>query len=364
MTKKIAYLINTIDQHGPGNVVINIINNLNKKKFDIYLITLMKGNNLNIIDKLKSDGIGVIECNCKNKIDFLFNIRQIKKIIEKNKFDIIHSHGIMPDYISYVVKGKVKKISTIHCNIFEDYKQQFNKIKATFAIHCNKFLYNKLDLNICCSKSVYDSMKKYIKKIDYVRNGIDVKAYENNTDIRKELKIKKNDIIYIYSGKLIKRKRVLELVELFKKHHKEDEFLIIIGNGTEYDNCVKAVENDLNIKFLGYKKNIYDYYCASDVYISNSSSEGFSISCLEALGTDNYLFLSNIPSHSELFEDCNIYIGELFSDEDDFKNKINKIRSMVKREEGIQKCSLSKYQKRNFSSNKMTKLYEDKYLKL
>ena len=64
----------------------------------------------------------------------------------------------------------------------------------------------------------------------------------------------------------------------------------------------------------------------SDVYVSASKSEGFSISVLEALSCGLGLFLSDIPSHREVVEmGQDVYLGEIFSS-GDFEIKLNALR--------------------------------------
>ena len=59
---RIAYVINYIVKNGPSSVVLNLINNLDRKKYDISLITLFSGNNPEVVACLKDKGISIYEC--------------------------------------------------------------------------------------------------------------------------------------------------------------------------------------------------------------------------------------------------------------------------------------------------------------
>ena len=122
------------------------------------------------------------------------------------------------------------------------------------------------------------------------------------------------------------------------------------------DEC-KNNSND-KVVFVGFKTNIIDYFDAADIYVSNSSAEGFSISLIEALSSGLVCLVSNIPSHKECFEiDNNVYIGEYFN-ENEFKTKKERI---IKRIKSINKDDIKSFQKKYLSSNSMSELYCEKY---
>lgn len=357
MKIKIVFLINTIAKHGPGNVVINIIKGLDKEKYDISIITIFNGNDKKIISKLKQDGICVVELELKNKFNFiLFGKIQLKKILKQNNYDIIHSHGIVPDCFVANCKLPSKKVSTIHCNIYEDYSSGYNKIISHLMIKEHIKALNKMDMNICCSKSVFDSMSEKIKNIQFVINGIDIEKEKNKKITRKQLMIPDDACVFIYVGVLSKRKNIISLVENFKKNHKPNQYLLVIGNGENFEECKKHSDN--NIKMLGYQSNPIQYYSIADVYTSASLSEGMSMSIIEALASGLHLFLSNIPSHKEIFTlDEKMYLGEIFTEEN-FKQKIN---SLSKKLDKNNKENIKSFQKKYLSSRSMASKYDNLY---
>lgn len=362
MKQKTLFLINTIGSHGPGRVVFNILQYIDTNKFEVTLATIMKGNDSLMVKALMEKGIRVIEYNCKNKAAFIAISHSIIKHLDKQEYDIVNSHGIMPDYVCSRMKKSTKKIATLHNNIYEDYKMSFKPIVAAIAIRKNLKYYNNMDLNICCSKSIYMALKKRIKSIDYITNGVDVPQCKTpNCDIRKKLGIKKNNTVFLFAGKIEKRKRVPELIRMFKMYHNENEYLLIAGEGNEYDICNEEIGNDNHIIMVGYQKDIYSYMNISDVYISNSSSEGMSISCLEALGSGNLLFLSNITSHYALMQAApSCYIGELFN-RYNFESKLKTIRFQLRK---TSKNSLRHIHKTFFSAKTMSIKYQNVFLSL
>ena len=94
----------------------------------------------------------------------------------------------------------------------------------------------------------------------------------------------------------------------------------------------------------------------SDVYVSASKSEGFSISVLEALSCGLGLFLSDIPSHCEVVEmGQDVYLGETFSP-DDFEVKLKALR-----ERKINKSAIKAFQEKELSAKSMAAGYQKRY---
>lgn len=350
---KIIYVINNIKQCGPYRVLESLINSMENN--EIGIVSLFGNDDNKILNELNEKNVQIYSLNLSKK-NFLFKgTKKLKKLLCIIKPDIVHSHGILPDYLLSKIK-KVKKISTLHNNMYEDYYYSFGKMKSIFIIKWHKKIYRKFDEVVCCSKSIYDYMIKKSKKINfsYIQNGIDQIVVDNQKEvrnsIRKDLDLSKTDITFIYTGVISDRKRVCELVDMFNEL-KTNYKLIILGNGPLFNKCCNICKNNKNIIMLGYKENVIPYLIASDVYISNSASEGLSISVLEALMLKKTLFLSDIPSHIECLNILGKYCGDCFNSQN-FYNKINKLKY---------NNNYSSKDLYYISSERMAKKYESKY---
>ncbi len=356
---KIVYVINTIKQGGPSYVIQNLINSFLQKNNDITLMTLFKGNDKDLILSLKKRGVYVIECEEESKMKYLLKgHKKFEKIIISGKYDIIHTHGFIPDIVSSKCHFKGKRITTIHNNMFEDYRNVYGFFKSKIYIMMHIVALRNLDSCVCCSKSVYDVMEKYLKNSSYIRNGISTNVDINASINRESLGIKKDDIVYIFVGRLTKKKGILYLISQFLLYHESNEYLLVLGSGQEYNKCLQMA--DSHIKILGFQKDPVSYMNLSDIYISASDSEGFSISILEALRSGLGLFLSDIPSHKEVFEiskDC--YLGEFFSKKT-FKEQWFQFR---KNRDRIDKNKIKDLQKNTLSDKIMADDYEKIYKK-
>lgn len=308
------------------------------------------------------DGIKVIEFKYSKSLkEILKNRKKIINAINEIGADIIHTHGIVSTLVVSSSKVKGKKLTTIHNNMYEDYKFTYGKIKGAIYAKVHIFCLKKFDEVICCSKTSYDLLKREVKNISYVRNGIDItkeNKEETRNKIRRSLNINDNDIVYIYVGVINNRKRVVELVDMFSKNMKENEYLLIVGDGPLMSKA-KAIASD-KVIFTGFKENTIDYFLASDIYTSYSSSEGFSISIIEALGCGLLCLVSDISSHKECFKiNTNCYIGEYFN-YNNFKTKKEKVRDMIKKSSNKE---IEDFQNEFLSSISMTNGYTKHYEK-
>lgn len=358
---KILYTINFLTNGGPTRVLENIIKGLNSNEFDIYILTLINENDKEIVDKLTKKGIKIISLNYDKSLKEIIKHKKdiINKINEINP-NVIHTHGIVSTIILYNNKISAKKITTIHNSIFEDYKYTYGKWKGTIYAYIHILALKKFDEVICCSKTSYEVLKKHVKRAKYIRNGIDIENKKNDENIRakirKDLDIRDDAIVYVYGGVINSRKRVTELVELFNGELSNNEYLIIVGDGVLREEAENAKKNN-NIIFTGFKTNIIDYFQASDIYVSYSSSEGFSISVIEALECGLLLFLSDIPSHKECFEiDNNYYLGETFNKEDLIEKKEKIIKNII-----YNRDKIKEFKYKYLSSKAMSSQYKKYY---
>ena len=351
---RIAYVINYIVKNGPSSVVLNIINNLDREKYDVSLITLFSGNNPEVIEYLKSNGVSVYECATLSRMKCLLGqCKEFDDTVKKGHYDILHTHGLIPDIVSSRLNTPVRKITTIHNNMYEDYLDTYGYAKSRIFIALHMAALKKLDECVCCSKSVYDVMKRHLPNASFIRNGI--KPVQAHSVIaRAEVDVPEDACVFLYAGVLNSRKNTVWLIDNFVQYHEGDEYLLVLGKGEKEAEC-KAKADD-HVRMLGFQTDPIAYMNISDVYVSASKSEGFSISVLEALSCGLGLFLSDIPSHCEVVEmGQDVYLGETLSP-DDFEVKLKALR-----ERKINKSAIKAFQEKELSAKSMAAGYQKRY---
>ena len=352
--KRVAYIINYIVKNGPGSVVLNLINNLDRAAYDISLFTLFEGNDAEVVSALRNNGVTVYECSTLSRMKCLLGqSREFSDVVEKGHFDILHTHGIIPDILSSHLHTTAKRITTLHNNMYEDYLDTYGYAKSRVFIALHLAALKKMDECVCCAKSVYDVMKRHLPNASFVRNGIEL-VQTDSVMTRSEVGVPEDARVFLYAGVLNSRKNIVWLVEKFAQYHDNNEYLLVLGRGEKEVAC--EAKADDHVRILGFQTDPIAYMNISDVYVSASKSEGFSISVLEALSCGLELFLSDIPSHREVVKmGRDVYLGEIFST-DDFEDKLNALRKQK-----IKKTKIRSFQEKELSAKEMVERYMKRY---
>lgn len=352
--KRIVFVINYVIKNGPSSVLLNIINNLDQSEYEISLITLFQENDAEIVSTLRTRGVTVFECTSMSRIKcFLGRSKELDTIVKDENFDILHTHGFIPDILSARLKFPIKKITTIHNNMYEDYLDSYGWVKSRIFITLHLNALKRLNKCVCCSESVYNVMKQKLNNTTFIRNGIEpVRAQSVVT--REEFNIPEDARVFLYAGGLSSRKNVVWLIEKFVQYHGDNDYLLVLGAGDKEVECKEKADN--HVKMLGFQSDPIAYMNISDVYTSASKSEGLSISVLEALSCGLGLFLSDIPSHREVVKmGRDVYLGETF-DTVSFEAKLNLLRK-----EKLDKEKIVAFQRKNLSASGMAEAYQREY---
>jgi glycosyltransferase involved in cell wall biosynthesis len=169
----------------------------------------------------------------------------------------------------------------------------------------------KYEKIIAVSSATADSLKSVFpeikEKILIIPNGIDTKRFEikeSKEELRKKLNLP-DGILGICVGRLTPFKNQKFLIKVAKEIKRNDFYILIVGDGDEYENLKKEIEKEKledRVKLLGFiPSNEIPYYLkASDIFLYPSLKEGFSVVILEVMA-------SGLPA--VIFE--NVYSKEL-----------------------------------------------------
>lgn len=315
MKKKILFLIHTLGGGGAEKVLVDLVNNLDKSKFKITVMT--------VIDTgvYKDAILPEIEYRTMFKLPFfvrggnesgsLLNDMSRKKklfikaytlfwkyipteyiykhfIKEKYDYEVAFLEGICAKIISSSSNSDSQKYVWIHVDFINQHKSG-NVFKN---INIEKQTYNKFDKIVCVSEYV---KQQIIKLFDFDESHVVVKynpvdegiiCQKSLTESCTEISKRKFTICSI--GRLNKQKSYMRLLEAANILYKEnfDFDVWIIGEGTDRSNLINFIEkNHLNDKvfLLGYMKNPYYLLRQADIFVCSSIAEGYSTAVSEAV---------------------------------------------------------------------------------
>lgn len=303
MRKNIVYIVNSLKNGGPVNVLYTLVKYIDKTKFNVTVVALKMCKEANCRNFSELDCTVII----MPKMKWRNLVRTVQMKMTELKPDIIHSHGGMADIINTKIIGSHNSFSTIHCNPDEDFVMRKGKfigwMKATAFMHTIK----KIEYPISCSETVANKILKQRKvKTRYIRNGVDLERLNNTKNFlsRSELNIREEDIVLVFCGYLSKGKNVKFIFDVLKEIHRDDIKLLVLGDGPDYEKLSERSKEDRRILMMGRIRNPYEYLSVGDYFISASLSEGFPLAVMEGLVCGLPTILSDIESHRELSRSC------------------------------------------------------------
>ena len=367
--KRIIYLMTSCRKSGPAQQTLNIIKNLDTKRFVPFLVTIYD----EPMDTIIEDYYPYIEnhyfIKTSKKSILLNRTNYLRKKIEEINPDIIHGSSVFPSY-AVIKMQKFKFILTLRNYIYDDFITKFGKIKGMVLAKMQLYSMKHATKTVTCSKSLAEIYREKLNlEFDYIQNGVDIDNYKlidenEKIKLKKELNLNMYDKIFIYTGQFIARKNLVFLLQNFCEQFKDKKNtgLILLGDGPLLESLKKQYSNVDNIMFLGNSNKVNIYLSASDFYVSTSLSEGLPNGALEALSSGIPVVLSDINQHKELFM-YNKEIGYIFksNDSQDFVRNIKRL--MSDDYENFSKNARDNIVD-NFSSAIMSKKYQKIYMLL
>jgi glycosyltransferase involved in cell wall biosynthesis len=339
----------------------------NSQIFNLHIISLRSGNSKREFKKVL--GKNFTSLDLKRRIS-LKGIIKLIKYVKKNKIHIVSTHLFEADIYGFFIK-----LFCPYITLFAGRHAQ-NKFRERFFFRILIFLITiPVKKVICISKALKQFTRKYElvprSKLTHVYNGINLDLFysEDKSELRKKfIKNNENDVFLIgIIGRLIKRKGHSYLIKTIHKLILDgisNIKVLVVGEGEYLDNLVK-LRNRLNlknhIKFLGFKKNVRDFYNILDLLCVPSDFEGFGYVIIEAMACQTLVLSSDIPGPNEIISHG--INGLLFKkgDINDLAEKIKLVMTNSFNIEKIKKFALKRVEN-VFEISKMVKNYEKIYL--
>lgn len=232
--------------------------------------------------------------------------KELKKIIKKEKFDIIHCHTPVASILTRLCAIKSRRYGTKV--IYTAHGFHFFKgaplINWLIYYPIEKICSYFTDVLITINKEDYNLAMKKMKanKIYYIPGvGIDTDKYSNidvdKVEKRKELGITENDIMVLSVGELNKNKNHEVIMKAIAKIDRKNIHYFIAGKGELKDylsnlSIKLGIENSVHL--LGFRKDIAELCEVADIFCFPSKREGLGLSALEAMACGLPILTSNI----------------------------------------------------------------------
>lgn len=300
--KKILFLIESLSGGGAEKVLVTLVNNLDRSKFDITLCCVV--NTGKYVSALNSDvhytyiipDISSLKGIKRWYYSFLYHLVYqwlplkwvYKLFVPQNKdVEVAFVEGFATKLLSYSTNRKSKKIAWVHIDL-----EQFHWTESIYKdIEEEQMCYQQYNQIITVSDTALSAFKRIFKEV-----RIPIQTLYNPIDSNEILSkgkekiscIKTSKIRLVSVGRLVHQKaydRLLRIVNLLIQQNYPIE-LWIIGEGEERSKLESYIrENGLGkvVTLWGFQTNPYAYLKYCDLFVCSSVSEGYSTAVTEAL---------------------------------------------------------------------------------
>lgn len=308
-----------VDDHLHGGVYVlvkNIIENL-PNDITADIAALEPFDDYKHITEFEQYGSSVYYVGSnRNKILKQLDIyRNIKRIVKKNKYDVVHLHSDVSHKI--LVSALASKKET-KCLIFHSHASDAEgghlAVRRAFHRLCCFFLKRIPAIYVATSFDAGKWMFPWAKNDEVIilDNGIDYNRFRYDEKKRKEKReeLKIDSVIYLIGlfGRFVPAKNPMYSIKILESLLKQDKNirLLCIGEGPLKKDFVKVLKEkalEQYVCFISNTDSIEEYYQAIDALIMPSNFEGFGLVAVESQISGTPTIVSkNVPEKTNISE--------------------------------------------------------------
>lgn len=306
--KKLVFIWNNFLIGGTERILLDLLENLDRNKFDINVITILGSGPME--EEFRKSGSLIFFAGSKkypssvfSKMIWVFSapliLLRLIVFLKKINPDTIITSLYQSDILGYLANIFLdKRIVSIQHDMVK---------KGLFVKRLKTKAFKKADKIIAISEDVRQFLTEYFgvsdSKTEVIYNGV---------NFGKFFSFQKPDNdwgpVFGIIARLDKIKGQIYILEALKKLKnygiKLPEF-IFVGDGVERENLENFVEeNNLSsVKFIGEVLDVGKYLKQIDVFVFPSLSEGLGVAILEALVSKKLVIVSNVGGIKELIKD-------------------------------------------------------------
>ncbi|MBR5498052.1 MAG: glycosyltransferase [Clostridia bacterium] len=312
---KILFLIHDLGHGGAEKVLVNLVNYMDKDKFDITVMTLFdEGVNKQFLAshiKYKS----CFKKSFRGNSHFMkfFSPTLLHKIFIKDIYDIeiAYLEGPSARVISGCKNKTTKLISWIHI----EQKSKKRAARSFRSYNESVDCYSKFSKIICVSEGVRSDFSELypLLNTDVLYNTNETeKIVSLSNEIVDNSNFNNLSIKIIGVGKLLKNKGFDRLARIHCKLRKEGYNIhsYVLGVGDQKKSItdyIKSQDEESTFTLLGYDTNPYKFVSKADLFICSSHSEGFSTAATEALIVGTPVCTVEVAGMKEMLGENNEY---------------------------------------------------------
>ncbi|WP_079527252.1 glycosyltransferase family 4 protein [Halobacillus hunanensis] len=277
--------LNAGNETGGGmNHILSLLNELNHE--EVILGVLEDGEMVH-----RASELGIPTVHFKQAFPFDLSVLfQIKRYIQQENIDIIHTHGPRANVLLRMLKSKISIpwVLTLHSDPNDDFIG--HGVKGELFMHLHKRAIRSADHCLAISERFH---KKLLQmnipdhKITTIYNGIDFSVRPEVNLQREDLGFKEEDFLVAMVARFEAVKQHELALNSFASFLEENKqaHLLLLGDGTLEDQLkrqCKALKVEDHVHFLGFRSDVEAVLPMVDLTLLTSKSESFPLVLLES----------------------------------------------------------------------------------
>lgn len=263
----------------------------------------------------------------RNPLDprnFLGIPRQIRDIVKREKYDLVHVHTPVAAFVLRLALRKLERPKVIYTAHGFHFHQGGSFVGNTLFLALEKLAAQWTDRLIVINQEDVHAARHHKllpeQRINYMPGiGVDIcKLNSDNpdpgiiADVRKEIGLNKKDHLLLMVAEFNPGKRHRVALEAFSHLNRPDVHIAFAGTGPE-EESIKTLAIKLNVAervhFLGWRRDVAALMRASLALILPSEREGLPRSVMEAMTLGTPVIGSDIRGNRDLLsEGCGILV--------------------------------------------------------
>lgn len=228
-------------------------------------------------------------------------IRELRALIRRRRPDVVHTHTAKAGAtgrIAALLAGSARPRSIVHTYHGHVLSGYFSPVRERVFRLIERMLARPTSALLAVSEEVRNDLADYgiapRERFTVVPYGFDPPVWSEVDEqararIRGELGLGDETLAIGWAGRLTAIKRPLDLVRTLRGvlDASVDAVLVVVGDG-DVRAGTEALAEELGVadrcRFVGFHRNIRDWYAAFDVFLLTSLNEGTPVVAIEALG--------------------------------------------------------------------------------
>jgi glycosyltransferase involved in cell wall biosynthesis len=301
----IVFFSNSQERGGAEEHILTLLNGLPRERFCFHFVcppAVARAVERDLPDDVE---IAEIDFSRPRQVDAA---AQLFKFLKARKASVLHSHLFYASIFASPV-GKAARVPVVieTPHVREQWRKGW---KANYRIDrfAGKFVDQYIAVSAANKKYLVEEKGLPAQKITVILNGSDLNKFTNiprSNDLRIAHQIGLSDLLVLVPARLAPQKGHSVLIEAASEIVKNFPSVrfVCVGDGDLKPNLIAQAKRcgvEGNFKWVGFQKNMPEWYAASDLVVLPSFFEGLPLAMIEALASERPVVATSVDGTPEI----------------------------------------------------------------